>query len=94
MSETPYVYGNRINLQQVMSNLTVNAIEAMETTPNESRVLHVRTELHNRNTVAVIVKDSGPGIEQDRLDGIFTAFVSTKPHGTALGLPICRMIIE
>jgi signal transduction histidine kinase len=57
-------------------------------------VLHVRTELRNGNAVAVIVKDSGPGIEEDRLDGIFTAFVSTKPHGMGLGLPICRMIIE
>jgi PAS domain S-box-containing protein len=94
MSEAPLVYGNRIHLQQVMSNLIVNAIEAMETTSNGSRVLHLRTELRNRNAVAVTVKDSGPGIEEDRLDRIFTAFVSTKPRGTALGLPICRMIIE
>jgi signal transduction histidine kinase len=93
-SEASHVHGNRGHLQEVMSNLTVNAIEAMETTSNASRVLHVRTELRNGNTVAVIVKDSGPGIEQDRLDGIFTAFVSTKPHGMGLGLPICRMIIE
>jgi PAS domain S-box-containing protein len=94
MSEAPLVYGNRTHLQEVMSNLTVNSIEAMETTSSGSRVLHVRTELRNRNAVAVIVKDSGPGIKEDRLDGIFTAFVSTKPHGTGLGLPICRMIIE
>ena len=94
MSGGPHVYGNRGHLQEVMSNLTVNAIEAMETTSDGSRVLHVRTELRNRNAVAVIVKDSGPGIEEDRLDGIFTAFVSTKPHGMGLGLPICRMIIE
>ena len=94
MSEGPHVYGNKGHLQEVMSNLTVNAIEAMETTLNGSRVLHVRTELRNRNAIAVIVKDSGPGIEEDRLGGIFTAFVSTKPHGMGLGLPICRMIIE
>jgi signal transduction histidine kinase len=94
MSEGPHVYGNKGHLQEVMSNLTVNAIEAMETTLNGSRVLHVRTELRNRNAVAVIVKDSGPGIEEDRLGGIFTAFVSTKPHGMGLGLPICRMIVE
>lgn len=94
MPEAPHVSGNKIHLQEVMSNLTVNAIEAMETTSNVSRVLHVRTELRNRNAVAVIVKDSGPGIEEDRLDGIFTPFVSTKRHGMGLGLPICRMIIE
>jgi PAS domain S-box-containing protein len=94
ISQASHVHGNRGHLQEVISNLAVNAIEAMETVPNGSRVLHVRTELRNRNTVAVIVRDSGPGIEEDRLDGIFTAFVSTKPHGMGLGLPICRMIVE
>jgi signal transduction histidine kinase len=42
----------------------------------------------------VLVRDSGPGIDKDKLDGIFTAFVSTKPHGMGLGLAICRMIID
>ena len=79
---------------EVMSNLIVNAIEAMETTSDQSRVLHVRTELRDRQAVAVVVKDSGPGIDKDKLDGIFTAFASTKRYGTGLGLAICRMIIE
>jgi len=92
-TELPHVYGNRGQLQEVMSNLIVNAIEAMETRSDQSRVLHVRTELRDRQ-VAVVVKDSGPGIDKDRLDRIFTAFVSTKRHGTGLGLAICRMIIE
>ena len=52
------------------------------------------TTLRDRKAVAVIVKDSGPGIDKGRLDDIFTAFVSTKPHGMGLGLAICRMIIE
>ena len=94
MSELPYVSGNRIQLQQVVSNLIVNAIEAMETTSDQSRVLLVRTELRDRKVVAVAVKDSGPGIDKDKLDGIFTAFVSTKRHGMGLGLAISRMIIE
>jgi C4-dicarboxylate-specific signal transduction histidine kinase len=94
MSELPHVSGNRIQLQQVVSNLIVNAIEAMETTSDQSRVLLVRTELRDRKVVAVAVKDSGPGIDKDKLDGIFTAFVSTKRHGMGLGLAICRMIIE
>ena len=93
-SKLPQVNGNRGQLQEVMANLIVNAIEAMETTSDQSRVLHVRTELRDRQAVAVVVKDSGPGIDKDKLDGIFTAFVSTKRYGTGLGLAICRMIIE
>jgi len=93
-SKLPQVNGNRSQLQEVMSNLIVNAIEAMETTSDQSRVLHVRTELRDRQAVAVVVTDSGPGIDKDKLDGIFTAFVSTKRYGTGLGLAICRMIIE
>ena len=90
----PPVYGNRGQLQQVISNLIVNSIEAMETTPNRSRVLLVRSELRDNKAIAVGVKDSGPGIDKNRLDGIFTTFVSTKQHGMGLGLVISRMIID
>jgi PAS domain S-box-containing protein len=93
-SKLPHVNGNRSLLQELMSNLIVNAIEAMETTSDQSRMLHVKTELRDRQAVAVVVKDSGPGIDKDKLDGIFTAFVSTKRYGTGLGLAICRMIVE
>jgi C4-dicarboxylate-specific signal transduction histidine kinase len=92
MSELPHVHGNK--LQEVASNLLVNAVEAMAATSDRNRVLRVRTELRDSNTAAVVVQDSGPGIDKDRLDGIFTAFVSTKPHGMGLGLAISRMIIE
>jgi len=94
MSELPHVYGNMSQLQEVVSNLLVNALEAMATTSDRNRVLRVRTELRGHNTAAVLIQDSGPGIDKDRLDGIFTAFVSTKPHGMGLGLAICRMIID
>ena len=94
MPELPRVYGNRGQLQEVMSNLIVNAVEAMQPTSDRSRVLLVRSELRDQKAVAVSVKDSGPGIDEDRLDGIFSAFVSTKRHGMGLGLPICRMIID
>jgi PAS domain S-box-containing protein len=94
MSELPHVYGNRSQLQQVISNLIVNAIEAMENTSNRSRLLLVRSELRGQKAVAVVVKDSGPGIDKDRLDSILTAAVSTKRHGMGLGLAISRMIIE
>ena len=94
MSELPNVYGNKSQLQEVVSNILANAIEAMAATSDRNRVLRVRTELRDRKAVAVLVQDSGPGIDKDRLDGIFTAFVSTKPHGMGLGLAISRMIID
>ena len=94
MSELSYVYGNKGQLQEVVSNLLVNAVEAMTTKSDPNRVLRVRTELRNRKAVAVVVQDSGPGIDKDRLEGIFTTFVSTKHHGMGLGLAISRMIID
>ena len=54
----------------------------------------MKSELRDHRAVAVVVKDSGPGIDKDRLDGIFNTFVSTKQYGMGLGLPICRMIID
>jgi signal transduction histidine kinase len=94
MSELPQVYGNRAQLQEVVSNLIVNAIEAMETTSDRSRVLRVRTELRDHKAIGVIVQDSGPGIDGNKMPDIFTGLVSTKPHGMGLGLAISRMIID
>src|SRR6516162_4811290 len=93
-SELPHVYGNRGQLQEVVSNLVVNAIQAMETTSDRSRVLRVRTELRDRKVVAVVVQDSGPGIDSNKLPDLFTGLVSTKPHGMGLGLAISRMMID
>jgi signal transduction histidine kinase len=94
MSELPPVYGNASQLQEVVSNLIVNAIEAMETSANRDRVLDVRTELCDGKAIRVAIEDSGPGIDKDKLDGIFTAFVTTKRRGRGLGLSISRMIVE
>ena len=66
----------------------------METTSSRDRVLRVRTELCDDKAIAVVVEDSGPGIEKDTLGSIFTPFVTTKGHGKGLGLAICRMIVE
>jgi C4-dicarboxylate-specific signal transduction histidine kinase len=93
-SELPNVHGNRSQLQEVVSNLIVNAIEAMETTPSRDRVLRVGTEPCDDKAVAVVVEDSGPGIDEDKLGSIFTPFATTKGHGKGLGLAISRMIIE
>ena len=89
----PLVSGNKSQLQEVVSNLIINSIEAMETTTLEGRMLLIRTEIRG-DKIAVAVEDSGPGIDKDQLGDIFTAFVTTKPHGMGLGLAISRMIIE
>ena len=91
----PLVMGHRGQLHEVFLNLVRNAIEAMDAIKDGRRVLQVRTECHDdRDEIVVAVEDSGPGIDPEKLDGIFDAFVSTKPEGMGLGLAICRMIID
>jgi len=94
LSELPPVDGHRGQIQEVVFNLVQNAIEAMSSVTDRGRVLRVRTQTRGRDAVVVSVEDSGPGIEPGRLDEIFGAFVTTKPHGMGLGLAICRMIAE
>jgi signal transduction histidine kinase len=93
-SELPLIEGNRNQLQQVISNLVHNAVEAMDATTNRSRMLRLTTERRDRNAIAVTVQDSGPGIDPKQIGSIFDAFVTTKAHGMGLGLAICRVIIE
>ena len=92
--DLPLLSGNSVQLREVVINLVQNALEAMHGATDRSRVLRVVTEIRSRNEIAVIIEDSGPGIDPERLSDIFGAFVTTKAHGTGLGLAICRMIIE
>ena len=92
--ELPTVMGHRGQLQEVLLNLVCNAIDAIDTIEDGRRVLRVTTERQDRDTIIVSVADTGPGIDPKRLDNIFEAFVTTKPHGMGLGLAICRMIIQ
>jgi two-component system, NtrC family, sensor kinase len=94
-SQLPLVMGHRGQLHEVLLNLVRNAIEAMDAIKDTRRVLQARTERHDgRAEIVVAIEDSGPGIDPEKLDGIFDAFVSTKPQGMGLGLAICRMIID
>jgi C4-dicarboxylate-specific signal transduction histidine kinase len=90
----PAVRANRIELQQVLLNLTMNAIEAMSTMSGGDRVLKLTTEVTRTGRVVITVQDSGPGIALDQLDLIFKSFFTTKPGGMGVGLPISKTIVE
>ena len=90
---TPRVFADRIQLQQVILNLMLNAIEAMEKAA-QPRVLRLAVGSHGENTVRVAVSDSGPGIAAAQRQRIFDAFFSTKTDGIGMGLAISRSIIE
>jgi signal transduction histidine kinase len=94
LTELPRIDGNRGQLREVIFNLANNALEAMDTTTDRSRLLRVTTELRGRDAIAIAVEDSGPGIAPQKLDSIFSAFLTTKSQGMGLGLAICRMIVE
>jgi len=90
----PPVRADRVQLQQVILNLIMNAVEAMGTVQDRARVLNVASRLHEPKGVLVTVQDTGPGIDPDRKDRIFDAFFSTKSSGMGMGLFICRSIVE
>jgi len=90
----PLVPGDRIQLQQVMVNLILNAVEAMSGSDEGSRELLISTEEDGANGVRIAVRDWGPGLKSESLDRLFDAFYTTKPDGMGMGLSICRSIIE
>jgi len=90
----PLVPGDRIQLQQVMVNLILNAVEAMSGSDEGSRELLISTEEDGANGVRIAVRDWGPGLKPESLDRLFDAFYTTKPDGMGMGLSICRSIIE
>jgi signal transduction histidine kinase len=92
--DMPPVESDRVQLQQVMVNLIVNAAEAMSEAPEGPRHLVISTGRTVSDEVVVAVQDSGPGIDPANLAGIFNAFHTTKPDGLGMGLSICRAIIE
>jgi PAS domain S-box-containing protein len=90
----PLVEADRVQLQQVILNLIVNAIQAMGAVTEKARKLVITTAQVEPNGVLVEVKDSGPGLESDSLKRVFDPFYTTKPGGLGVGLSICRSIIE
>ena len=92
-NSTLLVLADQVQLQQVILNLIVNAIEAMNFTP-DARELRITSGLHDADGVLITVEDSGPGIAPENLDKVFDTFFTTKPTGMGMGLSICRSIIE
>jgi PAS domain S-box-containing protein len=87
------IHGDRVQLQQVLLNLILNAVEAMGSVEAGARELLVSTE-QDRTDVLVAVRDSGPGIDATHLERVFEAFYTTKSGGTGMGLLICRSIVD
>ena len=88
------VEGDRVQLQQVVLNLILNAVEAMSSVEAGERELLISTEQNQTGDVLVAVRDSGPGIDPEHLERVFEAFYTTKSSGVGMGLSICRSIID
>jgi len=92
-NDVPLILGDRIQLQQVILNLMLNAVEAMSEV-NLPRELSVTSAKDESNGVLVTIRDSGVGLEATALDRLFEAFYTTKPHGMGIGLAVSRTIIQ
>jgi signal transduction histidine kinase len=90
----PPIQGDRVQLQQVMLNLILNAIEAMSGVSEGPRELLIGTGKDASGGVLVAVQDSGPGLNPKSFSRMFDAFYTTKPDGMGMGLSICRSIVE
>jgi signal transduction histidine kinase len=88
------VFGDRVQLQQVVLNLAMNAIEAMSSIEERPRELLITTRNLDADQVQITVKDSGPGIDAQMIDKVFDPFYTTKPGGMGMGLSISRSILQ
>ncbi|WP_090288492.1 trifunctional serine/threonine-protein kinase/ATP-binding protein/sensor histidine kinase [Pseudomonas granadensis] len=92
--DLPAINGDRVELQQVVLNLIMNALEAMSGMGTGCRELRIRTQCDEAGQVLVSVSDSGPGFGSHLSERLFTPFYTTKPSGLGMGLAICRSTIE
>ena len=93
-SKLPQVTGDRVQLQQVLLNLIINAIEAMSAVNDRPRELTIVSRQDDANSVQVEVRDSGTGLDPERAEQVFNAFYTTKAEGIGIGLSISRSIVE
>jgi C4-dicarboxylate-specific signal transduction histidine kinase len=90
----PPVEGDCVQVQQVLLNLILNALEAMSSFDGAARELRISTAIEPLGGVLVTIGDTGPGLDQMNVDRLFKAFYTTKPDGLGMGLAICRSIVE
>nr|WP_245475162.1 MULTISPECIES: PAS domain S-box protein [unclassified Bradyrhizobium] len=90
----PMILGDRVQLQQVIMNLVMNGIEAMQTVRDRPRELVIRSSQHDLGGVHLAVTDCGVGITEEHADQVFNPFFTTKSTGLGMGLSICRSIVE
>jgi PAS domain S-box-containing protein len=93
-SDLPNIFGDRVQLQQVIVNLVVNAMQAMTQAASHPREVAIRTSDAAGGVLLIMVEDTGPGIADEALEHLFESFFTTKSTGMGMGLPICRSIIE
>jgi PAS domain S-box-containing protein len=91
---TPVLHGDRIQLQQVLINLMINGIEAMQAVEGRARELLIRSEHDGENQVKISVADFGVGLSAASAERVFEAFYTTKKTGMGMGLSICRSIVQ
>jgi C4-dicarboxylate-specific signal transduction histidine kinase len=92
-NDIPLIVGDRVQLQQVIINLVVNGVDAMQAITDRSHALLIRTYKDEIHQIVVAVTDNGVGISAETLGRLFDAFFSTKPNGLGIGLSVCRSII-
>jgi signal transduction histidine kinase len=93
-NDLPMIFGDHIQLQQVVLNLLANAIDAINAVPNDGREIHIISSKSNPCGATITIEDSGVGIDPASVNHLFDAFHSTKSDGMGIGLSICRSIIE
>jgi C4-dicarboxylate-specific signal transduction histidine kinase len=90
----PRIDGNRVQLQQVVLNLILNAVEAMSSLEEGTRKLAISTSTDASSAIVVAVRDNGPGLDPAMASQLFQPFITTKPEGIGMGLAICDTIIR
>jgi signal transduction histidine kinase len=90
----PRVFGDRVQLQQVIINLAMNGIEAMQSVEDRQGVLGIRSGQDDQGRVFLAVSDCGIGIAPEETERMFAPFFTTKVNGLGMGLSICRSIVE
>lgn len=90
----PFIFIDKIQIQQVLQNLMQNSIEAMQQNHSKVKRIHILTKSSDIETIEITISDAGPGFSKEIINKVFTPFFTTKAHGRGMGLAICRSIIE